>query len=905
VFACSIQAAEPGAEAATIAVMNGRDSIQVTPLFRYWQPGREVTIDEVQEADRQKQFLALPTTRIADVNGGNWYRLEVQFTPDAQQQFAVLEFSSLLIQRLTVYMPTRNGQWQRIDNGLAVPLMQRPIQDRSYAFPLAPSATPYTLYIYAEALPGLISRIDANLHCYNCFHTQSQTYTSIIFLLLGGLLLLCFMVAAVIREFVSKVELLIILGGLGFGGLSVLLYDGFLSGWYPDATSLWIELIRHFPFFNSIMTLLFCRVLFDMAITMPRINRCNNLLIGLMLVLSLVTLLLPGNTLPRIWFNLPLALPTLQILLVALYAMFLRLPGGIYGGIGIASTVLMRATNLLSVTGAVSYDVDVRVIQYVGNLMIGAMLAIAVLNKLNLALRNFRELELNNAVLNAQSQTRMRFLSTMSHEIRTPINGVLGMVQLLEDTPLNAIQKNYLNILQDSGKTLLTVINDILDLGKLDAGKIEFERIPFRIDNFLATTIALYLPLIREKNLDIQFDIDPEMPLFVCGDPHRLRQVIGNLLNNAIKFTEQGSITLRATYTESPNASFCIAVIDTGIGIPLDIQKQLFVEYQQADASTAREFGGTGLGLFICKRIVELMQGKITLVSEQGKGSCFEIIVPLQIDKQAEHDFIRRMSTLKGKANLLITDSVLATKIYDMALKKWGVSCDVVDPEAEKTLFLTRPYDFVSISLRVDHDILHYWQTCCREKNIPLLVLTSPFFHQEKSSIQDLPGVFPLYMPCGYSDLGNAIVDALENRNPVIAVEEKWQTKVRVLVAEDNPVNTKVLEAFLQKYDLPATFVGNGAEAVELYQQQPNAFDVILMDCEMPVMNGFLATEKIRHWEVSQQCQPVTILALTANALDEARQRCLRSGMSDVLTKPIQFEELLNKIKTIGSSSRD
>jgi signal transduction histidine kinase/ActR/RegA family two-component response regulator len=409
------------------------------------------------------------------------------------------------------------------------------------------------------------------------------------------------------------------------------------------------------------------------------------------------------------------------------------------------------------------------------------LLSIGLAQRINSLKREKEQREQEALIALAENKAKTDFLARMSHEIRTPMNAVLGVSQLLEATPLSTSQQQYINLLKNSGQLLLSIISDVLDYSKINSGNIELERTTFNLPRLMTATHQILSTNLQQKNIDLIIDIDPNLPLWIEGDPTRLQQVLFNLLSNAIKFTHQGSVRLQAKQVfqiDAQHVQLQITIKDTGIGLNKNQISHLFSAFHQADASTTRKYGGTGLGLAISKQLIELMQGSITVSSQMGKGSTFTILLPVKLGKE--------------KPNV-----------------------------------------------------------------------TSP--------------LLPIIPQMDFS-------------------------KLRILLTEDNAVNQLIISALIKQLGIDIQIAHNGEEAFTIISQQHAQFDVILMNCEMPILDGLTATKRIRTWEKSLKLTPIPIIALTAHALPEYQQRCLEAGMNDYLTKPLLLEQLVNKLLTLKNN---
>lgn len=508
------------------------------------------------------------------------------------------------------------------------------------------------------------------------------------------------------------------------------------------------------------------------------------------------------------------------------------------------------------------------------------------------------------------TQAKSEFLANMSHEIRTPMNGVLGMLDMLRDTRMSLEQCDLLETAANSAEALLAIINDILDFSKLDAGKIELEIIPFNLRTLLEEVCALQASRAHIKGLELNCFISLDFPRWWKGDPTRIRQVLINLIGNAVKFTEKGEISVKVIAPTASDCATCLRfeVRDTGIGIELEVQARLFQAFTQADSSTARRFGGTGLGLSISKTLVELMGGMIGVESAPGMGACFWFTLPLTPGDQTQVE--SQAFDLSGKRALVVDDNATNRTILEHYLKHWGMITHLVDNGSSALAELVsgavnnEPYDVLVLDLHMPGmDGL----TLARAINeipiiatIPKLLLSSGGLGAE-TDLKALGIIQSMFKPIRQVQLFEAIAHALQiadrTGEAVSATAQVFPdySDKRVLVVEDNPVNQKVIVAMLGKLQLTPDVAENGQVALELFEKQ--SYDLILMDCQMPVLDGYEATRLLREREIARaDASHTPIVALTAHATTEARENCLNSGMDDYLSKPVNRLALLEAL---------
>ena len=882
-------------------------------------PHGQLSFAEVRQAPYAGQFT--PNNKKSAFNAGftssaYWYRLSLKGLPGEQESNApwYVQIGFPLLDDVDIYLPEEAGGWQVIKVGDQRPYANRPMKHRNFIFPVefAPGEQ-ITVYLRvwtesAHVLPLALSSTEAlfksvqmELIVLGCYY--GIMVALILYNIFGYL-------SVHDRSYIDYIFFVLFCGvllSLSLNGLGVEYFWSDYPRWVNASTPFHIGVTL---FFLLAFTRSFLR-------TRENFPRMNMTLMGLQLVcIGGAVLAFAVDYAISIRVGLVLAVVTVLVAVVttarALFwggmraARIYLLAWGVFSCFVILQ--IAQVSDLLPAHFITSYIVQI------GTAAVLVLLSLALADRINLERKENEHLIKERQRAELDAHTKSEFLAHMSHEIRTPMNAIIGFTDLAMRTDQESKRMGFLANIRMASQTLLTILNDILDLSKIEAGKLVLERKEFRLNLVMEKLGAMFSQLAGEKNIELTLSIPPRLPKVVIGDAIRLEQILVNLVSNALKFTERGEVAVGVT-KDSASAGRTVlrfSVRDTGIGLTAEQSKHLFQPFMQADQSTTRKYGGTGLGLNICRQLVERMGGTIGVSSTPGVGSTFSFTVPFDVPE--ENSLLQGAQAvvpnrLRGLRTLVVDDSETARKVHDLMLRSLGLAPEsVAGGEEAVRRFAESPYQLVLMDWKMDGmdglEASRRIRALPQGNSVPIIMVTA--HPSDELSRRMFPGLVSatLSKPLTPSDL----FDTLMHLFDAPLDTKRMQTKLsetsgadklrgaRILLVEDNLLNQRLAMEILQGMGMKVDVANDGREGLTAVAQ--GNYDAVLMDMQMPVMDGLEATRRIREQPAFER---LPIIAITANVLPRDRDRCLDAGMNDFIPKPINPEKLIRVLgKWIG-----
>jgi len=858
-----------------------------------------------------KLFKPLTSTGLGRQQGNIWVRFSLH-NKSAKLVSAVLNNGDRHVDEIELYVLDSQGVLINHDvNGVEYAFSDRTLQSTSIVFPVEIDAGE-NLQVYLKVRSQFIIQITPSLKSYAQFYNREQT-SSLVAYTFYGVIIGLMLYNALIWISVREVEFALFVMFVALWGVTTMANDGLIYRIWP------YELFGRYPpwlFYvlcgtamtsTSVFTIVYLRLKEHSALYLW----AQYILAFFGVVIAIGPLLFSLSTV----MILGLALITMISLVNIITGLLMVRSGSRHAveytlAFGIMFIVYVFAG--VSVYGLLDNYSDSQFYVRLGLLFPVLLFAVGIGNNMNRSKQDAVELQREADAANYAAAFKSRFLATMSHEIRTPMNGVLGMIQMLMGTNLNQRQKQFTEIIDSSGRALLSVINDILDISKLESGETLLEKSTIKLEDFLDECIDVFSALNRLGKLQFNVFIAADTPAYFVGDFSRIRQIVINLLGNAFKFTDHGSVSISVSIEEkNKDLSLVFAIHDTGVGIDAKALKGLFSPFTQADESTSRKFGGTGLGLAICKELSDAMDGDIWVESVLKEGSTFYFQLPyIAVELKIDTEEVLITPALNGKKVLVVDDDPAFFRTIDMTLKSWGMTVYCASSGAAVLpMLLETTIDIMLLDNQLADgkglSLVSKVRDLPGYHTLPIVSISAGYDIPADELLTELGIASHLIKPIKFRSLRKIVLEHLSSDIELNEIDRGLDLPgITVLVVEDNIINQIVIKNMLLTLGIVPQVCDDGQQGLDRFVEglQPGnkPFDLVLMDCEMPVLDGYATTRGIREYESSQQSgSHVPIIGVSAHAMEEHKNRALQAGMNLYLTKPIQMEDLRNAIVSL------